>query len=344
MKIGIVGCGGMGTTHYLSLKALAEKEDVKVTAIADCRKEFLDKAAAYFPEAATYEYGMDLIEKEELDAVHICLPSYLHTDHAVAAMERGMDVLIEKPVCLTREDGSRLLEAQKRTGKKVLVGQVVRFTEEYQYLKEVYDSGKYGKLNSIVMNRIAGDVNWGFEDWFHDETKSGSVVLDLHVHDVDFLRYLLGEPDTFSVKATAFESGMVNQIVTTYDFGDTFAEAEGCWNVSTAVEFCASYRAGFEEALVDYNGSRTPSLIVYKKDGTKEVPELVKGYEAQSDAAGINISNLGPYYNEIRYFVECVKDGRQIETAPLEEGVKSAELALREWEAAKEYIAGKKTK
>lgn len=67
MRIGVIGCGGMGTTHYLSLKVLSEKEDdVEVVALSDCRKEFLDKAASYFPEAATYEYGMELLEKEQL--------------------------------------------------------------------------------------------------------------------------------------------------------------------------------------------------------------------------------------------------------------------------------------
>ena len=89
MKVGVIGCGGMGTTHYLSLKVLSSQMDVEVVALADCREEFLQKAAAEFPEARTYTYGMELIERENLDAVHICLPSYLHTEHAVAAMKRG---------------------------------------------------------------------------------------------------------------------------------------------------------------------------------------------------------------------------------------------------------------
>lgn len=339
MKVGVIGCGGMGTTHYLSLKALSAQMDLQVTALADCRKEFLDKAAAYFPEAKTYAYGMELIEQEELDVVHICLPSYLHVSHAVAAMEKGIDVLVEKPVCLTKEDAETILDAEKRTGRKVMVGQVVRSFDEYRYLKDAYDTGKYGKLKSIVMQRLSGDVCWGFEDWFHDEKRSGSVVLDLHVHDVDFLRYMLGEPDRFDVRATAFESGMINQIITTYEFGDVFATAEGIWDVSPAFAFRASFRACFEDATVVFDGRENPSLTVYKKDGTTEHPELHPEYNVESDAAGINISNLGPYYTEIKYFMECVRDNKPVETAPLIEGVKSVELALKEWEAAKAYIA-----
>ena len=340
MKVGVIGCGGMGTTHYLALKALSAQMDVEVVALADCRKEFLDKAASYFPEARTYQYGMELIEEETLDVLHICLPSYLHVSHAVAAMEKGMNVFVEKPVCLTEEDAKLILEAEKKTGVKAMVGQVVRSFEEYKYLKEIFDKKTYGKLNSVILQRISGDVCWGFEDWFHDEKRSGSVVLDLHVHDVDFLRYMLGEPDSFDVKAVAFESGMINQIITSYEFGDVFAVAEGVWDVSPALKFQSSFRACFEEATLVFNSAQQPSLTVYKKDGTVEVPELKAEYNQDSDVAGINISNLGPYYTEIKYFLECVRDNKPITIAPLIEGVKSVELALREWEAAEKYVKG----
>ena len=337
MKVGVIGCGGMGTTHYLSLKALSSQMDVEVVALADCREEFLQKAAAEFPEARTYTYGMELIERENLDAVHICLPSYLHTEHAVAAMKKGMNVLVEKPVCLTREEGELLLETQKETGVKVMVGQVVRAFDEYRYLKEVYDNKTLGKLKSIVMQRVSGNVRWGFEGWFHDEKKSGSVVLDLHVHDLDFLRYMLGEPDSFQVKASRFESGMINHIITEYEFGDVFATAEGIWDESSAMKFHAAFRAHFD-ATIEFNGAQSPSLTVYKKDGTVETPELKAEYEGESDVAGINVSNLGPYYTEIKYFQECVREDKPVEVAPLIEGVRSVQLGIKEWNAAKEYV------
>ncbi|MDE7014975.1 MAG: Gfo/Idh/MocA family oxidoreductase, partial [Kineothrix sp.] len=257
---------------------------------------------------------------------------------AIAAMEKGMNVLVEKPVCLTKEDGERILEAEKRTGVKVMVGQVVRFFEEYSYVRQAYLDKRFGSLKSIVMQRISGDVTWGFEDWFHDEQKSGSVVLDLHVHDVDFLRYMLGEPDDFDVRATAFDSGMINQVITTYRFGDVIATAEGVWDISPALKFQANFRACFEDATVVFNGAENPSLKVFKKDGTVETPELAQEYNVTSDAAGINVSNLGPYYTEIKYFVECVQEGKGIEMAQVCEGVKSVELALKEWEAAKDYV------
>ena len=96
MKVAVIGVGGMGFTHVKALKALSETMDVQVVAIADVRKEFLDKALEEWHEARGYADGMELLEKEELDAVHICVPSYLHEKLAVAAMEKGIHVLVEK--------------------------------------------------------------------------------------------------------------------------------------------------------------------------------------------------------------------------------------------------------
>lgn len=338
MKIGIIGCGGMGTTHYLSWKALSTQMDVEVVALADCREEFLEKAAANFPKAKKYPSGMDLIENEELDIVDICLPSYMHAEHAIAAMNKGMNLFLEKPVCLTEEDGKKILEVEKKTGVKAMVGQVLRSFGEYNYLKDVYENHMYGNLKSLVMQRLSGNVDWGYDDWFQDEERSGSVVLDLHIHDLDYIRYLLGEPKDFNVHATTYDNGMINQIITSYEFDDVFVTAEGLWDVSAKLPFKASYRASFDDATVVFDCTKAPALNVYRKDGAIEIPSVNLEYEAESNEAGINISNLGPYYSEIKYFAECVRDGKTIELAPLEEGVKSVELALKEWKQAKAYV------
>lgn len=329
----------MGKTHNLSLKALSAGMDVEVTALSDLREDFLKNAAEHWPGAALYSTGMELLEKEDLDSVHICLPSHLHTEHAVAAMDKGMHVFIEKPVCLTGEEGERLLQAQKRNGVQVMAGQVVRFFDEYRYLKDCYDTGRLGELKSISMQRISGDAAWGFEDWFHKEEESGSVVLDLHVHDVDFLRYMLGEPDSFDVKATAFDGGMINQIFTSYEFGKVLAVTEGVWDVSQAVPFEARFMACFTNASVVFRGREANPLTVYKNDGKVEYPKLKREYDVHDRSMGINISNLGPYYTEIKYFIQCIQEGKAVEEAPLEEGILSVRQAVKEWERAKIYVA-----
>lgn len=334
----LIGCGGMGTTHNLALKALSEEMQVEVVALADCREEFLNKNAAHWPEARTYQTGMELLEKETPDIVHICLPSYLHAQHAEAAMRKGCSVFIEKPVCLTRQEAASLLKIQEETNARVMVGQVVRSFPEYRYLRKAYQEGTFGRLKSIMMQRLSGKVSWGFENWFLDEKKSGSVILDLHIHDLDFLRYMLGEPDSFDVKATAFETGMINQVIATYQFGNVFATAEGIWDVSPSLGFRPSYRACFEEGTVVFDGTVAPAVTVYTRTGEVFHPQLEEDVKMHDTSAGINISDLGPYYTEIRYFLNCLREGSEIRRAPLSEGIRSVLLGLDELDAAREYV------
>ena len=165
-------------------------------------------------------------------------------------------------------------------------------------------------------------------------------MLDLHIHDLDFLRYMLGEPDDFEVRATTFDSGMINQVITIYEFGDVFATAEGVWDVSPMPKFQAGFRAYFEKGTVYFNQAGQPGLVVYKADGTEIVPEL---HPSMRDRRiPVSTSRISPYYTEIKYFLECLRDGKEITLAPLQEGVKSVEQALEEWEAAKLYLREKK--
>lgn len=339
MNIGILGCGGMGMTHCLALKSLAGHLEIAVTALADCRRHHLEKASACWPEARTYEEGMDLLEQADLDIVHICLPSYLHAGHAVRAMEKGLHVFIEKPVCLTLTDCERLLAAKKNSAGKVFVGQVVRFFDEYMYLKDVCDRKQYGDLKAVTMQRLSGNVTWGFEDWFHQEEKSGTVIMDLHVHDVDFLRYLLGEPDDIRVTARPDQNGMIHHVLASYRFGNVIAAAEGLWDLSPKLPFEAAFRAYFEQATVVYNSRNTPSLLVYGQDGTVTAPDFKREFEKTDESAGINISALGPYYTEIKYFIERILNREEPAKASLEEGIASVRLALTELEMAKSNLA-----
>ena len=329
-KIGIIGCGGMGTTHLLSTKALSSDYAIEVTAVADLQSHCLERAKGIWPGAKTYTEGMELLEQEALDIVLICLPSYLHTQFAVAAMEKGVHVFLEKPVCLQEEDCKKLLEVQSKTDAKVLIGQVVRVFAEYRYLKELVDKGTYGKLRSISMWRLSGMVDWGYRNWFRTLELSGSVVMDLHIHDVDFLRYLLGEPDQVQVNARKNAEGMPEQVVTQYRFGETLASVEAVWDNPKGFPFEAGFRALFEQATVVFNNKAEDTLVEYLENAVRRVPELKRDYQETNDAAGINISEIGPYYTEMKYFLDCHFEDKEIELLPLREGIASVRLCLKE--------------
>lgn len=328
LKVGLVGCGGMGSVHaecWLALGAM-----VQLAAIADENpdraKKFAGKAGAKI-----YTNAMELIENEDVDIIDICLPTYLHTVHAVKAMELGRNVFIEKPVCLNEDEATLLLQTQKKTGARVQVGQVIRFWDEYAWLREQVKNGTYGKVVSGTFTRLSPNPKWSWNNWYNDYTKSGTMALDLHVHDVDYIRYLMGaEPDEVCSMATRDADGVIQHIHTAYTFGNAVITSEGCWDYPDNYPFTMEYRVKLEKATVRFDGNGV--LTVYLESGERFVPELERHFERDSDA-GINISSLGAYYNELRYYVEMLEEGKP-EIAPLCEAVKSAQLAWKEIELA----------
>lgn len=323
LKVGLIGCGGMGSFHAACYGALRDR--VELVAIADL-DESKSKAATEKFGGKIYSSAQELIDNAEVDIIDICLPTYLHTEYAVKAMEKGCHVFLEKPVCLNLEQAKMLLDAQERTGKKVQIGQVVRFFKEYKWVKEAYDNGTYGKVLSASFIRRSQKVTWGWENWYHKPECSGSMALDLHIHDVDFIRYLLGEPDEVcSSNATRSDDGVIQQIYTTYRFGDTIVTSEGCWDYPICFPFSAGFTVKFEKATVILaNGV----LTVYPESGEKFSPELSENFEGEVE--GINLSGLGPYYDELEHFVNTVENDLPVTIAPLSEAVKSLELDFKE--------------
>ena len=154
IKIGLIGCGFMGSMHANSYNII---DGVQVTAVADIRREKAEELAK-LSGAEIYSTGMELIANADVDAIDICLPTFLHTEHAIAAMHKVKNVFIEKPVAFSPEECDALLKMQEETGAGVQVGQVVRFWDEYVCLKDAIDSGKYGKVINAVFRRLSGAV------------------------------------------------------------------------------------------------------------------------------------------------------------------------------------------
>ncbi|MBP3336913.1 MAG: Gfo/Idh/MocA family oxidoreductase [Clostridia bacterium] len=326
VKIGIVGCGFMGANHSECYRHVAK---ANVTCVADVRRENAEKIARMH-SAKVYDSAKELILNADVDVIDICLPTYLHAENAVLAMKKGRSVFIEKPVCMTKEEGALLLKTQEETGAKVHVGQVVRMWDEYVWLKNVADSGKYGKILSAVFTRISAKPEWDWENWLKDTKKSGDVALDLHIHDVDFMRYLLGEPQNVTSSVTKNEKGAIEQIFSCFDYKDAKVFVEGCWDYPVGFPFTMGYRVKFENAtaVLDENG-----LNVYLKEGGWIKPDVRTEHELNSEIGG-NALSEDAYFKELKYFVDCIEEGNPLTVAPLSEGVKSVELVLCEVENA----------
>jgi predicted dehydrogenase len=312
LKIGLIGLGDMGVKHLREWKRISAEEAVQVVAVADTSPTLIGQAKGVWPEAGIYSSGFDLIAHASVDAVDICLPSFLHMEHAVQAMRKGLAVFSEKPVCLKEEECKELLDVQERTGTPFMVGHVVRFFPEYRFLKERYDDKRYGRLIRITMDRHGKKM---VSPWFSDPAKCGSVLHDLQIHDIDFLRYMLGEPEIRYVETNKETSGLVSQAIAVMDFSGIKAISQGQWDVSPSFPFSSQYLASFENATVVCQNTQDPRVKVYCRDGQVEEPAIA--YEEDG------------YYLELKYFVEALLRKETIHIASLSDAVATIRLVNR---------------
>jgi len=327
IKVGLIGCGFMGGMHSACYAALAGL-GVKVTAVADVRREYAENLAN---GAEIYATGMELIEKADVDVIDVCLPTHLHAAHAVAAMKAGKNVFVEKPIAFKDEDMELILKTEKETGAKVQVGQVIRQWTEYVWLKKAVDAGTFGKIQHAMFRRLSSRPEWAWEGWLHQVDKSGGVAVDMHVHDVDFVRYILGEPDVVKAHAHRDAEGVIQQINAVYGYGDKVSVAvESGWDYPADFPFAADFRVKFEKATVIGGGG---VVNVYPLGGAAYQAELEEEFQGDNEIGG-NISSLGGYYNELKYFVEGLQGKNDLSVATVSEAIKSVQLVKREVEAA----------
>lgn len=303
LRVGIVGLGGISTVHINGWKNIEGAEIVAVCDIRSERFEGKDFAKHYL----SYD---EMLEKETFDIIDVCVPTYLHIEYSLKALNKGINVICEKPLSLNPKDVKKVYEAAEKNNVKFMVAQVTRFMAPYAYIKEVYDSKKYGKLLSGTMSRIGCCPTWSFENWMMTEEKSGLVPFDLHVHDLDFIVYAFGKPKKYTVRRSRTKDS--DHINVTYDLEDSFINVEGAWYAAPKFPFAFSFVFEFEEASIVYRGK----LHVYHKDGT--VTDITPG-NTNADNGNIGLPATNGYEDELRYFFSCVSENKPVEKVKAKE-------------------------
>ena len=296
LKVGMLGMGGISRSH---INAWTQIPEAEIVAVCDVRQEKAD-AAAEATGGRPYTDFDAMMAGEKLDILDICLPTYLHTDFAIRAMDRGVHVLTEKPVSLNRDDVAKLYDAAKRNNRRFMVAQVLRFWREYEILRDAVKTGKYGKLLSGNMTRLGNTPQWSWENWMKDPNHSGLVPFDLHIHDLDFLVYTFGAPkDMVCHRATTPAQDYFNVV---YEYPDFFVSTEAAW-YNCNYPFQAAFRFQFEQGLLEYRGGKLTAYLAGKEP-------YVFNPETDEKENGINLPATSGYFNEIRYFTDCVLAGK----------------------------------
>ena len=326
IRIGLVGAGFMGSTHATCYGLM---EQAKLVGVADVRPDMADKAATAHdcPVFASLDQMLDRIGGE-IDVVDVCLPTYLHADAAVKALSQGKHVIVEKPLALTVEDGGRIVEAARAAQKECMVAHVIRFWPEYAWLRGIIREGDLGSLTNVSMWRITQRRKPGtsWEDWFYDPARCGSPAMDLHIHDLDFMRAVLGNPVSHAARGTRRE-GRLEHIFAQYTFpGDAVVTIESGWGFPLNYPFEMGYRCVFERGAAEYR-SRSGTTTLYRSDGTSEDVAVPTPAIPDSETGG-NVASILGYYCELSYAVGRLDAGKPIEEADARDSLASPEVML----------------
>ncbi|QQO10168.1 Gfo/Idh/MocA family protein [Breznakiella homolactica] len=309
----IVGAGYMGKKH---LECYGNIDSVNVTGIVDLSEE-KGKALAGQGGCAWFKTLEDCFAQNKPDFVDVCLPSNLHRDAAVTALGQGCDVLVEKPFAVELEDIDAMIQAEKNSGRRLMVAHTCRFMPQYIYAKNAIESGKYGKLLAAGLCRESETPQWSWNNWLHNKKASGGTILDLSIHDIDLANWFLGTPVSFK----AFETSSVKHPGSTHITSVLSYPSNAHANIvadhlmPTGYPLTASYRLVFEQAALEWNTVNCkPGCVFLCTAGEKtDIPVADLFGNASRD----------PYEVELSVFTGCLRSGD-----PFPISVEEARLAV----------------
>jgi predicted dehydrogenase len=327
VKAGIIGLGFMSVAH---VKAYRKLEDVEIVAVCNPSGRRLDgDLSDVFGNVGDQEPVKLDMEKikgyQDVDAflkhpglqlVDICSPTDTHTDLAIRALNAGKHVLCEKPITRTSEEAARLVEAVKASETHFMPAMCLRFWPEWTFLKKAIEDQTYGKVLGVRFRRIAEPPGWSPQNYL-DGKKSGGALLDLHIHDTDFVQFCFGVPK--AVFSTGFTkvSGETDHVVTQYlTESGACVSAEGSWAMTAGFGFNMAYNAVFERVTIDYD--------IVRGD------EALKVFEEGKEARVVTMDGLDGYAGEIQHLVDCIRENKRPSVVTPEDGLNAIRICEAE--------------
>lgn len=204
LKAGIIGCGGIAIGKHMP--ALSRIPEVEMTAFFDIKPERAKEAASRFGTAGAKVYNdyRELLKDKSIDMVHICTPNKSHADITVDALEAGKHVMCEKPMAKTAADARRMVEAARRTGKKLTVGYQNRFRPDSRYLHKLCSNGELGEIYFAKAHAIRRRAvpTWGV--FLNAEEQGGGPLIDIGTHALDLTLWMMGNYKPRSVMGSVY--------------------------------------------------------------------------------------------------------------------------------------------
>lgn len=308
LKVAIVGLGKMGQRHAHAWKKIADTEIVGIVG----RNEAKLQLQAEHLETNYYTEISQLLKEQKVDVIDICLSTFLHyeTIKAIADIDENIAIICEKPLCLDEQEADKILQLRKEKGVNIFVGHTLRFDPEYMALHEQVSQGAAGKVGVVRMERKT--VAPG--GWFKDYHKSGGILMDLGIHDLDWLLWTFGPCERVMARTIkqSVDLDFDYALVTIRMKNGVIAHLELSWGadqLQSSVEI-----AGTEGMLVTNSRENNPIQI-----HTKEV-DLSKNY-LPADFIGES-----PVMAQLKHFKNCITHGEKPRIT-VEEAIQAVKLA-----------------
>lgn len=282
-RYAILGFGGLGKLHLTNLVKLSEEFDITLAAIcsADPNAVFqnvslnlgdVDISKMDFSSVAVYTDYKKLIDEVKPDFVLSTLPTYLHAEVAIYALEHGVHVFSEKPMALSLEDCTAMIDAANKNQRKLMIGQCLRFDPVMQAVKQYVKDGTYGKLYRAEFHRYSQTPLWTWQNWILDPKQSGGCIFDMHIHDTDLINWLFGMPN--SLRSAVTRGKMEAESVFTQYFYDDglLVTSAADWSLPQKFPFECRSLFNFEHACMQ---AKDGILTIYTDEEvlTPELPE-----------------------------------------------------------------------
>ncbi|MFD2114211.1 Gfo/Idh/MocA family protein [Paenibacillus yanchengensis] len=295
MRVAVVGCGFMGQKHANAYKRMAGVELVAVCGWQENNREFIEETfgTAYF---TSFDEMLTITRPQ---VVSICLPTYLHKQYTIRAAQAGAHVICEKPIATSLSDAEEMIEACATYGVQLYIAHVLRFFPSYQNIVNQINGGEVGQLGMVSTRRVVEHPGGKEQSWYNDDAKSGGVIVDLMIHDTDFVRSLLGEVE--SVYAMRKVSVDQQYGVVTYKFvNGTMANLEALWGFPGPLT--AACRVAGKEGVIRYNSETSSSVRVHKTALDQTIP--YEKYELSPLLKDV-------YQEQLEHFMECIQLQKQ---------------------------------
>jgi len=292
-RIGLVGTGFIATQHA---SAYADIDDADIVAVASTSETSDEFAADHTDGAESYRSFERLLSDADPDAVDICTPTHTHRELVESAVEAGVDVLCEKPIAPTLEDAVAIADLIQGGDVTFMIGHVTRFWPSYLELKRQIDSSEIGDPGVIRARRISPFPDWGSDDWYTDPDRSGGVLVDLSIHDFDYLRWVFGEVREVFVRSTTVDGpdSPNSHAVAVLEFErGGIAHVEGSWAQPEGRPFGFEIEVAGDEGLLEFDGSAARPFELY----------------ADEDSTVIDPADERAMRNQLEHFIECRRSG-----------------------------------